>query len=65
MIVIGDNGKSWKTETHTDDNYWRLDGQLGPSTVWVKATSDSGSSVVVENVPVKSYAIKKGPKNYA
>ncbi|KJX94702.1 hypothetical protein TI39_contig4164g00009 [Zymoseptoria brevis] len=54
MEVSTDDGKTWKGTKRDTNNFFVVDGVLPTTTAWVKVTSESGSTVLVENVKLES-----------
>ncbi|KAI1157094.1 carbohydrate-binding module family 63 protein [Nemania diffusa] len=54
LEVSTDGGSTWQATTRQDYNFFENASGFGPDTVNVRVTSDSGSTVVVNNVGVAS-----------
>jgi len=65
MEVSTDSGKTWKTATRQTYNFFEISSGVGASTAWVRVTSETGTQVVVKNVPMTSNAIVTATANYA
>jgi expansin (peptidoglycan-binding protein) len=64
MEVSSDGGKTWKGTERDTNNFFVADGVLPSATAWVRVTSESGSTVVVENVKLASGVSTTATKNY-
>lgn len=67
LEVSGDGGKTWKATKRDVNNFFVLpdNGGTGGATADVRLTSETGSTVVVKNVALKSDATTEGTANYA
>jgi expansin (peptidoglycan-binding protein) len=54
LEVSTDGGSTWKSTTRQDYNFFENSSGFGTTTVTVRVTSKSGSTVVVKNVSVAS-----------
>ena len=66
LEVSGDGGKTWKATTRDVNNFFVLPGNggTGSAKAHVRLTSETGSSVVVEDVVLKSGVTTAGTANY-
>lgn len=64
LEVSINQGQSWKGTTRQTYNFFEISSGVGASTAWIRVTSESGSQVVVKNVPMQSDAIVKAGQNY-
>jgi hypothetical protein len=64
LEVSADSGKTWKATTRNVNNYFEITGGTGTDTAWVRATSEKGDTVVVQNVAMTSGKTTKGSTNY-
>jgi expansin len=65
MQVSTDQGKTWKSTTRQTYNFFEISSGVGASTAWIKVTSETGTTVTVQNVPMTSDALVKAGSNYA
>ncbi|KAK8063651.1 hypothetical protein PG996_008303 [Apiospora saccharicola] len=67
MEVSSDQGATWKPTTRDVNNFFKLEGNggVGAATAWVRVTSETGTSVVLKDVQMKSETTTKAGENYA
>ncbi|KAF2219271.1 RlpA-like double-psi beta-barrel-protein domain-containing protein-containing protein [Elsinoe ampelina] len=66
MEVSTDAGKSYKAvPTRQTYNFFELSSGLGKTTAWVRVTSETGSQVVVKDVPMTGDKVVTAGANYA
>lgn len=61
----GDSGSTWNAATLNNYNIWVMDGTLPSDTAWVRATSITGSQVIVKDVALASSKDTTAAENYA
>ncbi|KAK3677328.1 hypothetical protein LTR78_002866 [Recurvomyces mirabilis] len=59
-----DQGQSWVQTTRNTNNYFAAPSALKSSSVWVRVTSYTGTTVVVKNVDLTSGKVTVGTANY-
>lgn len=65
LEVSTNQGKTWRSAQRTEYDFFEIESGVGASTAWIRATSVTGSKVVVKGVPMRGDAVKKAGKNYA
>lgn len=65
LEVSSDSGSTWKSTTRNVNNFFELEGGTGSETAWVRATSESGETVIVKDVTLASGKTTKATTNYA
>ncbi|KAK1815845.1 hypothetical protein LTR12_009730 [Friedmanniomyces endolithicus] len=65
MEVSTNQGASWTTATRMTYNFFEISSGVGANSAWVRVTSQTGTTVVVKNVPMTSDAIVTAGGNYA
>lgn len=67
MEVSSDQGATWKPTTRDVNNFFKLEGNggVGAATAWVRVTSETGTTVVLKDVQMKSETTTKAAENYA
>ena len=65
LEVSTNGGQSWLSTQRKDYNFFEISSGVGASTAWVRVTSVTGSSVVIQGVPQQGDAVVKATKNYA
>ncbi|KAK0936889.1 hypothetical protein LTR29_011568 [Friedmanniomyces endolithicus] len=65
MEVSTNQGASWTTATRMTYNFFEISSGVGANSAWVRVTSQTGTTVVVKNVPMTSDAIVTASGNYA
>ncbi|TKA30539.1 hypothetical protein B0A54_15833 [Friedmanniomyces endolithicus] len=58
-------GASWTTATRMTYNFFEISSGVGANSAWIRVTSQTGTTVVVKNVPMTSDAIVTAGGNYA
>ncbi|KAF8850598.1 hypothetical protein BDZ45DRAFT_632785 [Acephala macrosclerotiorum] len=64
LEVSTDGGSTWQSTTRMDYNFFQNSAGFGTTTVDVKVTSDSGDSVIINNVDVSSGASTTASCNF-
>ncbi|KAK5168684.1 uncharacterized protein LTR77_005993 [Saxophila tyrrhenica] len=64
MEVSTNKGRSWQSAKRTEYNFFEISSGVGASSAWIRVTSNTGHSVVVQNVPMTANATKKAKKNF-
>jgi len=65
MEVSTNQGASWTTATRMTYNFFEISSGIGANSAWIRLTSQTGTMVVVKNVPTTSDAIVTAGGNYA
>ena len=65
LEVSTNGGKTWQGTQRKDYNFFEISSGVGATTAWVRVTSVSGSSVVIQGVPQHGDAVVQATKNYA
>ena len=65
LEVSTNGGKSWTAATRTTYNFFEITSGVGASSAKVRVTSHTGTTVVIDNVPMTPDAVIKASKNYA
>ncbi|KAK0285223.1 hypothetical protein LTR35_005425 [Friedmanniomyces endolithicus] len=65
MEVSTNQGASWTTATRMTYNFFEISSGVGANSAWIRVTSQTGTTVVVKNVPMTSDAIVTAGGNYA
>ena len=65
LEVSTDGGKSWKSTTRQEYNFFENPAGFGTDSVDVKVTSTSGSSIIVKSVSIAPKSTKTGGSNFA
>ncbi|KAK0853067.1 hypothetical protein LTR91_023410 [Friedmanniomyces endolithicus] len=65
MEVSTNQGASWTTATRMTYNFFEISSGIGANSAWIRLTSQTGTMVVVKNVPMTSDAIVTAGGNYA
>ena len=59
-----DSGKTWKAAARTTYNFFEISSGIGATTAWIRVTSETGSQVVVKNVPQTGDAAVTASSNF-
>nr|OQO26452.1 hypothetical protein B0A51_06833 [Rachicladosporium sp. CCFEE 5018] len=65
LEASADQGKTWKTATRQPYNFFEISSGIGSTTAWIRATSFTGTVVVVKDVSMKGDVVKAADSNYA
>ncbi|KAK1063533.1 hypothetical protein LTR12_006644 [Friedmanniomyces endolithicus] len=65
MEVSTNQGASWTTATRMTYNFFEISSGVGANSAWIRLTSQTGTTVVVKNVPMTSDAVVTAGENYA
>ncbi|KAL6708153.1 hypothetical protein ACN47E_003337 [Coniothyrium glycines] len=65
LEVSTDGGKSWKSTTRKEYNFFENPSGFGTDTVDVKVTSSTGSSIIVKDVSIQAQSTKTAGSNFA
>ncbi|KAK3669697.1 hypothetical protein LTR78_010449 [Recurvomyces mirabilis] len=60
-----DQGKTWKATTRQTYNFFENSGGVGANSAWIRVTSQTGTQVVVKDVPMTSDKVVTASANYA
>lgn len=65
LEVSIDQGSTWLSTTRKDYNFFEISSGVGAATAWIRATSHTGTTVVVKDVDMTTSAVTTATANYA